>query len=301
LSVLIDLLKQWKLRFYHERGRIQLRRNVLKMSAVTSAFFGLVSAVAPRRTILTWPDVPGEGHVLAKLCALQGYACTNDAQVQFDFAWHFEDATQSSASLPAGLDPRQTVNGLCLNISKRRVAQVFDEVFGYSLAIDPTTYSGPATVKSDRNALHDGRTIQCPIPSAAVRSDCVYQRLIDNETGFGTVTDLRTVIHGGRIPLVYRKFRSLETRYTNTNDRVELCEPKEVFTEDERGTLLRFANGLGLDFGEVDVLRDRTSGKIYVVDANNTPMGPPNGLTSGDSARALRVLLESFRTFTDAR
>jgi hypothetical protein len=81
LSVLIDLLQQWKLRLYHERGRIQLRRNVLKMSAVTSAFFGLVSAVAP--------------HVLAKLCTLLGYACTKDTEVQFDFAWHFEDAIHS--------------------------------------------------------------------------------------------------------------------------------------------------------------------------------------------------------------
>ncbi|MDQ6770676.1 MAG: hypothetical protein M3Z54_11900, partial [Gemmatimonadota bacterium] len=57
---------------------------------------------------------------------------------------------------------------------------------------------------------------------------------------------------------------------------------------------------IGMDFGELDVLRDRNSGKIYVVDANNTPAGPPTVLSKQDSARALHILLESFHQLLTA-
>jgi len=291
----IAALRRWKLRFYNERRRFRLRATALGMPAFSNALLGFRSVIAPQRTLLTYPGVPELGHILGKLCALLGYVCTNDPKSGFDFAWYFEDTTCSAGSLPVDVDPARTFNARCLNIGKGYIAQVFEEVFGYSLAIDPTTYVGLAAVKSNQNALHDGRTIQCPIAPTDVRADCVYQQLVDNETGPGTVTDLRVVIHRARLPLVYRKFRPTETRYSNTNARVELCQPEDIFSVDERAQLLRFGERIGMDFGELDVLRDRNSGKIYVVDANNTPTGPPNGLSEQDSARALHILLDSFQ------
>jgi hypothetical protein len=32
---------------------------------------------------------------------------------------------------------------------------------------------------------------------------------------------------------------------------------------------------MGLDYGELDAVRDAASGRLYVLDVNNTPFGPP--------------------------
>ena len=53
------------------------------------------------------------------------------------------------------------------------------------------------------------------------------------------------------------------------------------------------ARKLGIDYGEFDVLRDKDR-RIYVVDANNTPYGPPNELSEGDCTRALVLLANEF-------
>jgi hypothetical protein len=52
---------------------------------------------------------------------------------------------------------------------------------------------------------------------------------------------------------------------------------------------------MGLDYGEVDVVRDAGDKRIYVLDLNKTPLGPPNGLTPAEFARALALYETSFR------
>jgi hypothetical protein len=47
----------------------------------------------------------------------------------------------------------------------------------------------------------------------------------------------------------------------------------------------------------VDVLRDRTTGEIFIVDANKTDMGPPIGLNLADKIVATRRLAKAFRAF----
>jgi len=48
----------------------------------------------------------------------------------------------------------------------------------------------------------------------------------------------------------------------------------------------------------MDVLRDR-DGRIYVVDANNTPAGPPNGMTAEQRLHAARILTAALRDMLD--
>lgn len=110
----------------------------------------------------------------------------------------------------------------------------------------------------------------------------------------------RVVVIQHRIPIVYKKYRPLATRYSIPNTRVELCAPEEVFSEDERKNISRFAERIGMDFGELDVLRDRNTGHIYVIDANNTPMGPAKALNKEEASRTFAVLLPAFRRLLDA-
>ena len=51
---------------------------------------------------------------------------------------------------------------------------------------------------------------------------------------------------------------------------------------------------LGLDYGEIDVLRDRNEGKIYIVDVNNNPAGPPEPISALDGNLAIVRLAEAF-------
>ena len=51
---------------------------------------------------------------------------------------------------------------------------------------------------------------------------------------------------------------------------------------------------LGADYAEIDVLRDQSTQKIYVVDVSRTPAGPPNGLSAHSKLEALAKLSEEF-------
>ena len=65
-------------------------------------------------------------------------------------------------------------------------------------------------------------------------------------------------------------------------------------SEAERSRLLAFSDALHMEYGELDVLRDRGDGRIYVVDANKTPSGPARGFETAQSVEALRALRPAF-------
>ena len=121
----------------------------------------------------------------------------------------------------------------------------------------------------------------------------VYQKEIDNITGDGLVLDYRVPVHGNNIPLVYLKYRPMETRFSNTNNFVEMKETPEIFSDEEIEKILKFTEKMGIDFGELDILRDK-DGRIYIVDVNSSPWGPPNGLPVADQKMAVKILTKSF-------
>ena len=183
------------------------------------------------------------------------------------FAWDTDTFFPARA---AGRLPANAVNGRCLDISKTKVDRVWAEVAGYSITVDPTTTKGPIVEKPDKNAMHGGRVIDGPISEP--RPGYVYQRLVDSSDG-KRILHLRPVILDGRFVLTYAKWRPYGSWFVGT----ELTMPKqtdELLSADDQALLLRFAAAMGFDYGEMDVLSDRYSGQIYVVDANRTPVRP---------------------------
>jgi hypothetical protein len=70
--------------------------------------------------------------------------------------------------------------------------------------------------------------------------------------------------------------------------------------------MLSFCQKLGLDYGELDVLRDRIDRQLYIVDANNTPSSrllfeplvlPPEKcvITADERQFALEKMAEFFQ------
>ena len=203
------------------------------------------------------------------------------------------------ASLDTSIAPsnRPAFNIGCFDIRKSVVSRVFEETFGYAMTLDPLVHQGRAVEKSEGNGKHDGRIVECPM--AQPRSDRVYQRLIDNTFDGSEHIDIRTPIVGGRIPFVYLKRRTQELRFTNENHRVDLIDADAVLSSREQAQIVAFAEAMRLDFGGLDVLRDRADGRIYIVDANKTDMGPPSALSGHEKFRAMRGIANAFAAMVD--
>ena len=204
-----------------------------------------------------------------------------------DAIFYFEDKTIAAPPKLPDEYKAKSFNFACDDISKSRVGKVFEQVFGYNLAIDPETYTGPIAVKSEKNGAHDGYEAIAPVPC---EPDMVYQRLIDNTVDGKWAEDLRCPIIGGDVHLVFVKRRALKTRFANTNASVVMRAPKDLLTTEERAKLKTFAKAMGLDWGGMDVLRDKQDGRIYVVDVNKTDMGPPIALPMKDKNKATAIL-----------
>ena len=81
------------------------------------------------------------------------------------------------------------------------------------------------------------------------------------------------------------------SRYTNETVEVDLAaSPKTVLSEEEMVQIASISAKMCADFAELDVLRDRQDGRIYCVDLNPTPYGPPAGLSKGQKAQATMLI-----------
>lgn len=243
-----------------------------------------------RPTIAFSPDKPRPWYFIWPVLHVAGAKIIEDTS-QADIVFQFDDTTVTNNSQPQTRTDAVLVNFDCNDISKTLIADVFAEAAGYDLAVDPMTYKGPIVEKSELNAAHDGRIIMGPMKAIDGKT---YQRLIDNEVPGGMVEDLRTCIVGGEPTVVFRKRRPLERRFMNENKDVVLDKPSSVYSKDELEIIRRFAAGINLDWGGIDVLRDRTSGRIHIVDANKTDMGPPVALPLGGKLRATRRMAKEF-------
>lgn len=251
-----------------------------------------------RPTIAFHPDKPRPWYFIWPVMHASGAKLISDVS-KADIVFQFDDSTQSNHATPVTKPGAKLVNFGCSDISKSNVADAFERAAGYGLKVDPQHYTGTMVEKSEKNACHDGRIIEGPMKPIEGKT---YQRLVDNEIEGGLVEDLRCCIVGGEPVVTFRKRRLLTRRFLNENAEVLLDEPKNCYSADEIEVIKRFAAEIGLDWGGMDVLRDRTSGRIYIVDANKTDMGPPVALKLADKLKSTRRMARAFVTaFTSKR
>ena len=241
--------------------------------------------------VLVHPDWPSKRASIMAYADALGWAVTNRKETPARFKGAvriqlaFDDRTEKRQAQPG------MWNGQCLDISKSTLDRHHRDVFGYGLAVDPTAHAGPMLEKSEGNAVHDGREIQGPIDPIKVQPGKVYQRILDNRTDQGLYEDLRVVVIDGQLPVVYRKRKSQDVRYTNETAEVDLAKsPESVLSEAEIAQILAISARMCAEFAELDVLRDRQDGRIHCVDLNPTPYGPPAGLPEPEKNRALHQI-----------
>ena len=253
-----------------------------------------------------YPEKPHPYTIAYKALHLNGIRVTAGLPGRSDpspviFLW--EDSTVSRHRLPALSSAALVVNARCSDISKSLVGKIHSEVFGYQAEVDPLRHAGSMVAKSNENGTHSGEIVRGPL--ARVKAGWVYQRLIDNtpealgipSADTGRAVDLRVPVFGSVWQHAYIKYRRLSSRFGNVNDKVEFVKTDTLFTQSEVERLNEFCSRIGLDYGELDVVRDSGSKQIFVLDVNKTPLGPPNGLSKTDTEIALRAYKRSFLNF----
>jgi len=256
-----------------------------------------------------FPETPITAYAIGKIAdvlsiKIEGFSPWK----QYDLVLAFQDNTHTEVDVDSYLKkaydythrtpPSRVLNANIQDISKKRLGKVFGDVFGYPLEVDPTCYSGAVVRKSDANAKHDGVVINCPIDASDVDAASSYTVLINNERHGDMVEDMRVVWIGSLMDFFYLKRRPLADRFSNDNTFVTMEETTAYVSIEEQAQIVTFAHCMGLDYGEMDCLRDLNTGRLYICDINKTPAGPPNGLSKRDVQVAIqRMALQFVREF----
>jgi hypothetical protein len=252
------------------RGRITWDRSVLRGVWIVPyvQIRRRIKRPQKRGTLAFYPQPAGPWYTLPLALAGTSIRITRNLQ-SADAVMIFDDRTVSDIILPG--TPAKLLNARIADISKIHVGQVFEQVFGYPLTLDPLTHDGPMVQKSDVNGVHDGKIVQGPLASPMI--DSVYQHSVESWIRDGVSEDLRCVCVGGRIVQVFRKEKAREQRFQAVYLETTLRDPDETFTAEEQAQIANFCVALGLDFGSLDVLRDYSQeGRLYIVDVNKTCM-----------------------------
>ena len=260
-----------------------LKRRTIKNSLIITYY-----KLKPRRrgTVGFLPRTPLPQTTIYKILGKLGYAlAVGDSKSRLLVAW--DDATFSDH---ASLEGRKAINYRCRDISKNLVEATMTKTFGYDLGVDPLSHVGKAIFKSNMNAFHVGGIVDCPLPDR--REGFTYEKLIDSTVSNTFFEELRIPIIGDCIPLVYAQYKPIEYRFANVITTCALVEDVSQFiTEEDYISIVNFAREIGMDYGELDALRDK-DGKLYIVDANKTPFGPPSDLCEFKKMRAINLMAD---------
>jgi len=251
------------------------------------------------KTIFAHPHYPSRGSTIYKISKELGYNITNKQRSKPEFAifWEYTTFRKEFRLLDEISKDKYVINLHSRDISKKYVDKIHQEVFGYSTMVDPLTYNGKIVKKSDINGTHNGEIVEGPVEF--IEEDYIYQILIDNTIPGDSVMDIRVPFIGEALNFVYIKTRTISDRFKNpTGSKVEAIS--DHLSDNEIKQLNQYCKILKLDYGELDVLRDKKDGRIYVIDVNNTPQGPPSKTSKKDAIYAISEMTEAIRKLTSA-
>jgi hypothetical protein len=201
-------------------------------------------------------------------------------------AWH--TGTQISPTDLAKL-PTYAINRSCRDVSKSHVDALWTGVAGYSVSVDPLLTEGPLVIKSEENGAHDGRIASGPLRRR--QTGMVYQRFIDATVG-DVFVQTRPVVMRRAMPLVFEVHMPRPHWHADAIGMFPR-QAQELYSGAEIAQLLAFASAVGLEYGELDVLRETATGRLFVLDANPTPVRP-HFIAAEDLRTAQRLMADAF-------
>ncbi len=243
--------------------------------------------------ILFYPLLPDPGFEIYRICRINGYGIVANPNSRFDFVFNWQgNVFVSKDELLDELAKKyMVINYGCKDTNKENVDKIFTEIFGYSTMVDPMRYNGKCVVKSNLNAKHDGKVIDCPIKTK--EDGVVYQKLIDNQYDNEYVYDIRVTVFKNKIPMITLKLRATSDRFAHVKKRF-IKPVDQIFSDEEIKKILLFAEKIGMEYGHLDVLRDNHDKRIYIIDANPCPWSNTSKLSKEEITEVYRKLTICF-------
>ena len=189
---------------------------------------------------------------------------------------------------------KHLINHRVRGTSKDYIGEKFNKIFGYKLKVDPLTHVGWGVEKNNNNGLKYGEKIMFPLRNYQIKPNHSYQRYIDSHINKKVFIEYRVPIFGNIIPLVFKKRRLEEFRFTANNRVVSIMKTLEIFSEEEADKIIYFCKSINLEYGELDILRENQTDRLYIVDVNNTPWFPCNKLSGRNKNIALNMFWNAF-------
>ncbi len=299
----------WLTDFAWEDGHLLIRKTGIRLRvdhvlineicqwAIYLAILNTVAAWArlrgeKRKSIWFAPDRPRPWYLVRGAAMWTGIDVANHPEGA-DAAIYFDDSTMGDAPTSAC---RRHLNYECTDISKSHVARIFEDVFGYPLTVDPQKSNGEIVEKPEKNGVHGGHIVQAPL---LPKSGFTYQRVVDTRDEAGCCHDLRTPCAGGTPVLVWIKVKTPQGRFSINNRNARMADPSAVYSSHELAQIKTFCGRVGLDWGGLDILRDRRDGRIYIVDVNKTDLGPVIALSWGEKLTSMHRLSKALRQLVD--
>ena len=188
------------------------------------------------------------------------------------------------------------LNYFLIDTSKEFVAKSMQNFFGYTFQINPKTFNGYCVAKHNGNGTKSCFFLKCPIDADEIFQDHCYQKIINfsSKTDPTTLYEIRLPIFKNIIPFCFFKTRNRGLRFTSKNRSMEICKALDHLSAEECQQILSYCRRIGLEYGEIDILRDDTDGKIYIIDVNNTPWWPPNKLSDIDRNISLNMMYNTW-------
>ena len=97
----------------------------------------------------------------------------------------------------------------------------------------------------------------------------------------------------GKVAAVFHKHKAFDKIFSTSYLNTTVHAAEERFSEQELALIDTFCKKMGLDFGAIDVMRDKVDGKIYIVDVNKTCM-PVLSLPADEQYRSLNMIAKCF-------
>jgi len=227
------------------------------------------------KKVLFYPDSPIQhpGHTLSKTIRyfiVAGYELTNDINDNWDLAVHWDHRDINKTPEKLLNDNRLVLNKNVNNVTKSNVEKIFQKVFGYSSLADTSKF-GYCVKKTNKQSVHDGVITRMPCKQ---EKGYIYQLLLDNRWSIDMIYDIRIPVFLGNIPMLVLKGRGVIGTFENTlsnNKKYVVVQTEQYIDKSEIDKITKFCKLIGLDVGEIDAIRDNSTGKLYLIDVNNIP------------------------------
>jgi len=228
-----------------------------------------------------------------------GVQMSNKLNGKYDVGIYWDprmDINKQTPKLKQNGKKIKLINLFLVDTAKGFIAESFEQHFGYGYKVDPTTFNGYCISKHNGNGTKSCFFLKCPIEANDIFKDHSYQQIIDytDKKDPNTLYELRIPIVGGIIPCVLFKTRNRGLRFTSKNRSIQIVNPLKYLTEQECHKIITYCRYIGLEMGEIDVLRSHEDGRIYIIDVNNTSWWPPNKLGDVDRNIVLNLMWNAF-------